>query len=82
MESLAQRWIHSGSFFQNQGTFFDFKKRAGEASPLLARLILHSSKQQGLDITMMTTKDKSKLIFLYKIGYIFGQTTWLSTFMF
>ena len=81
MESLAQRWIHSGSFFQNQGTFFDFKKRAGEASPLLARLILHSSKQR-LDITMMTTKDKFKLIFLYKIGYIFGQTTWLSTFMF
>ena len=32
MENLTQRWIQSGPLFQNQGTFFDFQKRAGEAS--------------------------------------------------
>ena len=41
MENLTQRWIQSGPFFQNQGAFFYFQKRAGEASPppiLVARL--------------------------------------------
>ena len=41
MESLIQRWIQLGPFFQNQGTFFYFQKRAGKASPplpLVARL--------------------------------------------
>ena len=35
MEKITQRWIQSGLFFQNQGTFFDFQKRAGETSPLM-----------------------------------------------
>ena len=42
---------------------------------MVARLILHSSKQQGVYSTMTTTEDKFKLIFLYETGYIFGQTT-------
>ena len=33
MENLTQRWIKSGPFFQNKGSFFDFQKRAGEVSP-------------------------------------------------
>ena len=34
MEYLTQRWTHYLNFFpQNQGTFFDFQIRAGEASP-------------------------------------------------
>ena len=47
MENLTQRWIQSGPFFQNQGTFFDSQKRAGEPPPgaphlppLVARLCL------------------------------------------
>ena len=66
MENLPQGWIQSGSFFQNQGTFFNFQKRAGEVSPPVARLILHKFKQQSVDITMMITEVKFKLIFLYK----------------
>ena len=31
MGNLIQTWIQSGLFFQNQGTFFDFQKRTGEA---------------------------------------------------
>ena len=31
-KNLTQRWIKSGPFFQNQGTFFYFQKRAREAS--------------------------------------------------
>ena len=33
MGNLTQRWIQLGTFFQNQGTLFDFQKRAVEASP-------------------------------------------------
>ena len=51
-----------------------------ESSPLIVRLILHSSKQQGEAIIMMKTEDK--LIFLYKTVCIFGQTTWLNALMF
>ena len=39
MENLTQKWTQSGYFLQNQGTFFDFQNRAGEASPQAARLI-------------------------------------------
>ena len=44
MENLTQRWIQPRPSFQNQGTFFNFQKRAGEASPLptLAARLLHS----------------------------------------
>ena len=66
MENLTQRGIHLGSFFPNQGTFFDFRKRAGETSPLVVHLILHSSKQQALDITMMTQEVTFKLVFCIK----------------
>ena len=41
MENLTQRWTLSGPFYQNQGNFFNFQKRAGEAcplSPIVARL--------------------------------------------
>ena len=34
MENLTQRWTQSGPFFQKPGHFFQFFKRAGEASPL------------------------------------------------
>ena len=34
MEDITQGWTQLGSFFQNQGTFFNFQKSAGEASPL------------------------------------------------
>ena len=30
MENLIQRWTQSGPDFQNQGTFFNFQKRAWE----------------------------------------------------
>ena len=33
MKNLIQRWTQLGSFFQNWGTFFDFRKRAEKASP-------------------------------------------------
>ena len=32
MEDSTQGWTQLGLFFQNQDTFFDFLKRAGEAS--------------------------------------------------
>ena len=60
--------------------FFDFQKSKVEASPLVVRLTLHSSKQQGEDVTIMKIEDK--LIFLYKTGYVFDQTTCLSTLIF
>ena len=35
IENLTQRWTKSGLFFfQYQGTFFDFQKRAGRPYPL------------------------------------------------
>ena len=34
IEHLTQRWTQSGSFFPKSGHFFQFSKRAGEASPL------------------------------------------------
>ena len=33
MKDSTQGWTQLGPFFQNQGTFFDFQKRVGEASP-------------------------------------------------
>ena len=33
IQNLTQKWTKSGLFFQNQDTFSDFRKRAGEASP-------------------------------------------------
>ena len=33
MEDLTQRWTQLGPFTQNEGTFFDFQKRAGEGIP-------------------------------------------------
>ena len=33
MVNLIQRWIRNQAILLNQGTFFDFQKRAGEASP-------------------------------------------------
>ena len=33
VETCLKKWL-LGPFFQNQGTFFDFQKRAGEAFPL------------------------------------------------
>ena len=33
VETCLKKWLW-GPFFQNQGTFFDFQKRAGEAFPL------------------------------------------------
>ena len=33
MEDLTQGWTKLGPFFQNQGNFFYFQKRTGEASP-------------------------------------------------
>ena len=40
MEDLTQGWIELGPFFQNQGTFFDFQKRAGDAPPSSPRPLL------------------------------------------
>ena len=32
LEDSIQRWTEFGPFFENQGTFFDFRKRTGEVS--------------------------------------------------
>ena len=39
MRHLTHRWTQSGYFALKSGLFFDFKKRAGKASPLLAPFI-------------------------------------------
>ena len=39
MEDLTQEWTKLGPFFQNQGIFFDFQIRLGEASPTLLCLV-------------------------------------------
>ena len=47
MKNLTQRWTQLGSFFQNWGTFFDFRKRPEKASPphpsLVAYLLLQDN---------------------------------------
>ena len=53
MRNLIHRWIQLGHFFQNQGTFFKFRKRAGQTSPnppsnyvLVINYIIGSSQSQ------------------------------------
>ena len=47
VETCLKKWL-LGPFFQNQGTFFDFQKRAGEAfpSPLVACLWMRLNVHQ------------------------------------
>ena len=45
MENLTQRRSQPEPFFQNQGSFFDFQERTGNAFPLVARQSMKKSLQ-------------------------------------
>ena len=48
MENLTQRWTQTGHYLQNQGTFFDFQNRAGEASHPRNRTFMRFYGDSGL----------------------------------
>ena len=48
MANLTYGWTQSEHFLQNQGTFFDLQKRAGEASPPSCAPEIRQTSKQSL----------------------------------
>ena len=76
MANLTYGWTQSEHFLQNQGTFFDFQKRAGEGSPLPSscapiKIMSDLIRKEFIGVfnTKTPTKEPKKIQEIWKIIY-------------